>query len=276
MRRLLLLLLAATGCATSLSGFQPAHVAPKGHLTAEFGWDVSVPVGTIVRAIDAGKNLVDAANNRSLNDAERRQLIEAGANVLLNPPAVVTHAGLTYVPFTAWELGVRWSPGAWRGGVRHQLLEQGRHGVDFTAGLALSRFTAEFGLGDTLEKVLHVDDFTRWNLDVPLVVGKHGDWYRLWGGPRLLFSRFDTALSLHLPQTPSSPAEVVAASVEGSATYVGAQGGFALGYRYLFVGFELTLVQLISGAHLELAGQRQDVDLGGLIIYPGIALMGEF
>jgi hypothetical protein len=133
-----------------------------------------------------------------------------------------------------------------------------------------------FPVNDIIGDVLHLDDFTRWNLDIPLVVGKHSDWYRLWGGPRIMFSRFDSALTLHLPATGATPAEVVAASVEGNATFLGGQGGFALGYRYLFVGVELTIVQLISSAHLELAGQRQDVELGGLVIYPGIALMGEF
>jgi hypothetical protein len=273
---LLLLFLSSSGCAAALSSFQPAHVAPKGHLSAEFGWDVSAPLGTIIRAVDAAKTLAGAAKNRSLTDAERRQLIEAGANVALAPPGVVTHAGLTYTPFTAWEVGVRWSPGTWRGGLRHQFLDQATHGVDLTAGLGLSRYTFEFPLNDLIGDVLHLDDFTRWNLEVPVVFGKHDSWYRLWGGPRLLFSRFDTALTLHLPPTGSTPEEVVAASVDGSATYLGAQGGFALGYAHLFVGLELTIVRLISSAHLELAGQRQDVDLGGFIIHPGVALMGEF
>jgi hypothetical protein len=273
---LVLFVLLASGCATSLSGFQPAHVAPKGHVSAELGWDVSVPTGTISRAIDAGKTLANAAKTRSLTDAERRQLIEAGANVAINPPALVMHAGLTYVPITAWELGLRWSPGSWRAGVRHQFLEQASNGVDLTMGLGLARYTFEFPVNDVLGGVIHLDDFSRWNLDVPLVVGKHASWYRLWGGPRLLFSRFDTTLTLNLPAAGGSPAEAVVASVDGSATYLGGQGGFAIGYRYLFVGMELTIVQLISGAHLELGGQRQDVDLGGLVIYPGIALMGEF
>ena len=59
MPRALLVFLLASGCATSLSGFQPAHVAPKGHVTAEAGFDVSVPTGTITKAIDAGKTLAN-------------------------------------------------------------------------------------------------------------------------------------------------------------------------------------------------------------------------
>jgi hypothetical protein len=124
--------------------------------------------------------------------------------------------------------------------------------------------------------VLELQDFTRWSLDVPLLVGKHGSWYRLWGGPRLLFSTFRTAMTLNLPAAAGSPEQSIVASVDGTAAFVGGQGGVALGYAHLFLGFELTIVQLISNARLEVAGQGQDVDLGGLVIYPGLALMGEF
>jgi hypothetical protein len=271
----LLLLLLSSGCAATLSGFQPAHVARKGHVTAEAGWDVSIPTGTISRAFDAGETLAKAARSRSLNDSERRQVIEAGANVAIDPPTVVGHLGVAFVPLDRFELGLRWSYGAWRGGFRYQLLTQERHGLDLTAGLGVSRFSYEYPIDKVID-VIKLDDFTRWSLDVPLLVGKHASWYRLWGGPRLIFSRFDTAMTLHLPATGSTPEEIVAASVGGNATFIGGQAGFALGYRYLFLGLELTIVRLISHAHLDLAGQRQDVDLSGMIIYPGIALMGEF
>jgi hypothetical protein len=274
-RALLLALLLAAGCAPTLSGFQPAHVAPQGHVTAELGGDVSAPTGTIIRTIDAAETLARAARSHSLSDSERRQVVEAGANLAIDPPAVVMHVGLTYVPLTSWEVGLRYSYGSWRVGLRRQLLTQERHGLDLTAGLGVSRFSYEFPVHDLID-VLRLDDFTRWSLDIPLLVGKHATWYRWWAGPRLLFSRYDSALTLSLPATGSTGVEVVAASVTGNATFVGGQGGVALGYAHLFLGFELTIVRLISHAHLELAGQRQDADLGGLIVYPGVALMGEF
>jgi len=275
MCRALLLPLLASGCAATLSGFQPAHVAQQGHITFEAGFDASAPTGTIGRTLDAGKALARAANNLSLSDSERRQVIEAGANLAIDPPAAVMHAGLAYVPITGWELALRWSSGSWRAGFRHQFLNQETHGLDLSAGVGVSRFTYEFPINDVVS-VIHLDDFTRWSVDVPILVGKHGSWYRVWAGPRLLFARYDSAMTLDLPAAGSTPAEVVAASVGGNATFVGGQGGFALGYRHIFLGLELTIVRLISHAHLELAGQTQDADLGGLIIYTGIALMGEF
>jgi hypothetical protein len=274
MRRLLPLLVATIGCAPTLSSFQPAHVAPQGHVSVQAGIDGSAPVGTIIKSIDAARTLASAARSRTLSDPERRQLVEAGANLALDPPAIVGHIGGDYVPFTDWELGLRWSPGSWRVGARHQFLHQERHGVDLTAGVGVSRFTYEFPVSNVVD-VLQLDDFERWSVDVPIALGKHGSWYRIWGGPRLLFSKFSTALRLDLPAAGGMGAETVLASVDGRATFVGGQGGVALGYRHLFLGVELTIVQLISTAHLSLPGQRQDADLGGLIVYPGIALMGE-
>ena len=185
------------------------------------------------------------------------------------------HAGLTFVPISHLELGLRWAGGEWRAAARYQLLEQASHGVDLTVGLGLSRFAYEFPVGSLVD-IIQLDDFTRYGLDVPLLVGTHASWYRLWGGPRLLFSHFDAAMRLNLPAAAGSPAETELASVQGGAIFVGGQGGVALGYRNLFLGFELTIVRLVSSAHLQAAGKSEDVDLGGLIIYPGLALMGEF
>jgi hypothetical protein len=57
---------------------------------------------------------------------------------------------------------------------------------------------------------------------------------------------------------------------------VGAQGGAAIGYRWLFIGFELTIARFIGSADVEVLGFGRNVDLGSWIIYPGVALMGEF
>jgi hypothetical protein len=274
--RLALLLVALTpACATSLSSFQPAHVAQKGHVQVEMGTDVSIPTGTISKTIDASKTLVRAAATRNLTPEERRQLFEAGANLALDPPSAVFHFGVAYVPVPALEVSARYSSGGYRVGVRRQLLTQEAHGVDLTPGVAGGRHSTSFPIDNVLD-ILTLDDFTRWSLEVPLVLGKHTDWYRIWGGPRFLLSWYSTEMKLNLPATPSTPAEVVAASVEGTATFIGAQFGAAVGYAHVFFGFELTVVRLISTASLTAATQSADVDLGGTIVYPGVAFMGEF
>jgi len=271
----LLAALALTGCATSLSSFQPAHVPPKGHLGAEGGADISVPTGSISTAIDAGKTLTGAASSRMLTDDEKIQVFEAGVNLILNPPSVVEHVGLTYTPIQGWEVGLRYAAGAWRLGGRHQILEQARHGVDLTVGLGAQRFTFEFPVKDVIG-ILELEDFVRWNIDVPIVFGTHGDFYRLWAGPRLVYSRFDTHLTLHAPAVGGAGPQTYLAGAEGSGFYVGGQGGAAFGYKVLFVAVELTVVRFFGSTDISALGRSANVDLGSFVIYPGFALMGEF
>ena len=40
---------------------------------------------------------------------------------------------------------------------------------------------------DVLDTV-SIDDFSRWNLDLPVAVGQHGSWYRWWAGPHFSYS----------------------------------------------------------------------------------------
>jgi hypothetical protein len=239
-------------------------------MQAEGGLDVVVPTGTVSDVIDTGKSLAKKAQSGELTGDEQTQVIGAGAALLLNPPAVLSHFGLTYVPVGRLELGVRYTTGAWRGGLRWQFLEQDRSGIDVSAGVGVQRFVHQFPVGDVVE-ILEVNDFKRWSVDVPVLAGQSGSWYRWWAGPRFIYSTFSASLKLTVPnQTP------VTASVDGSGVHVGGLGGVALGYRWIFIGFELSVTKLISTAHMQLNSGTQDKDLGSLVIVPGVALMGEF
>jgi hypothetical protein len=273
------LALVLAGCAQSLSTFQPAHVAPKGHVQAEVGGDLALPTGTIGDALSAGRTLARAADERQLTAEEQRRLIDSGTRIALNPPFFVWHAGLAYVPWDRWELGLRWSSHAWRLGARHQLKSLEQDGYDFTIGLGVQRFSYDYPLSNLLD-YLSVDEYVRWNVDVPVLWGVHGDAYRLWGGPKLLVSRFDTRISEQLPPVGGIQVPALAASATGTAFYAGGQGGLAVGWKRLFVGFELTVMRLFGEGTLSLSGQnvdeRRTLDLGSWIFYPGLALMGEF
>jgi hypothetical protein len=120
-----------------------------------------------------------------------------------------------------------------------------------------------------------LDQLTRYGVDLLMLVGKRASWYRLWGGPRLAHSRFSAAMRLDLPAANGAATESVAASVEGTGTMLAVQGGAAVGYAHLFLGFELTVARLFATARLS-AGSQGDIDLGGVIISPGVAVLGEF
>jgi hypothetical protein len=261
---------AASACAPALSSFQPAHVPDKGHVQATAGMDVAIPTGSLKKAVDAADALEAIADDRPLTDAEKRQILEGGVNLGTNPPAVIPHIAVAWAPFEFWEIGARYAAGGWRLGLRRQILEQKKSGVDFTVGAGVGRAAYEPPVSGVLS-VIEIEDFVRWSFDVPIAIGQHADWYRWWAGPRLMYTSGSQSMSLELPGEP-----VELASISTSGFYLGAQGGAAFGYRWLFVGPELTVVQLLGEAEIEALGQTANVDLDGLIIYPGLALLGEF
>lgn len=269
-----LTVLVATGCAPSLATLQPAHVAPRGHAQATLGMEIAIPTGTIARVVDAGESLANEARNRSLSDAEIAQLFDAGVNVASSPPSIGQHLAVAYSVSDQAEVGIRYAGGGWRLGGRYQLLrhEQEEHPFDMVVGFGVARSTTAIPLGDVVP-YLEARDFTRWTFDVPLLIGTSRSWFRAWTGPKFLYSRFDTAVAITLPMNATEMG-----SLQGHAYYVGAQGGFAIGYRHVFLGIELTMGQLSGSATLVtmLSVPTPPTDISGFVIYPAFALMGEF
>jgi hypothetical protein len=240
----------------------------------EAGVDVSVPTGIVTRTIDTGRAL---ATTDSLTEEEKRTVLAAGFNLAMSPPSLVEHVGLTYAPGTGWEVGLRYTAHAGRLGARRQLRSQAHDGTgwDLTVGLGIQRFS--FGVPFAgLIPLVQVNDFTRYNFDVPLIAGRRGDFYRVWGGPRLLWSRYRAELALRAPGQPGDMVNEDLASVEGQGAYIGLQGGTALGYKMVFLAFELTVVRFLGSARMHAFGSGTDIDTGTWLIYPGIALLSEW
>ncbi|AKT44148.1 hypothetical protein [Chondromyces crocatus] len=270
-------LLGLTGCAPALSTFQPAHVARKGHVQIQAGTDVSLPTGGVASLVNAAETLATIAERRELGDAEKQTLFDAGATLAVNAPSPVPHIGIAYTVLDGFEISARYS-GALRLGLRYQFLEKARHGLDMSVGLGGARYTLAFPVGNVLD-ILELEDFQRWQFDIPLLLGTSGSWYRLWGGPKAMFTTFGTKLVLTVPETSGSSTAQRSelASFDGTAFYVGGQAGAAIGYKYVFVGFELSMAYLAASTQMQLLGQRAyGVNLDSLVVAPGIALMTEF
>jgi hypothetical protein len=266
------------GCAPSLSTFQPAHVAPKGHLSAGAGFEAGVPIGAFSTVLDTAKDLSRKATADPpvpLTADEKWRILDAGVNLVLVTPSFGPHFGVNYTPIDRLEVGVRRAGSAWRGGVRYQILDHTTGPFDLTVGLGVSRFSYEFPISDQIP-VLKLDDFSRWQFDVPALIGTSRDWFRVWIGPKFLFTSFDTRLRLVLPS------ETTVATFDGTAAFVGGQGGFAVGYRRLFLALELTMGNTFGTAHLR-AGipdpatpTTHDTKVSSFTVFPSLGLMGEF
>jgi len=269
----LLLVLPLAACAPSLATMQPAHVAPKGHVQATAALEVGIPTGTISKVVDAGKTLAEAAQSgMALTGDQQRQVSEAGVNLVASPPSFGQHFMIAYTLIDKLELNLRLAGGGWRGGARYQLLSHETGPLDFTVGIGVARSSVEIPLEKVIP-ILAIDDFTRTTVDLPILVGTSRNWFRAWAGPRFLYSRFSTALRLTAPG-----AEAELATFKGSATYIGGQGGIALGYKYVFLAFELTMTQMFGSAKAEASSvvELTSFDFSGFIIYPAFGLIGEF
>jgi hypothetical protein len=261
---------AAAGCATALSSFQPAHVPEPGHVHAEFGTDLSLSTGAINEVIDAAVALDDVAGTQTLTAEEMRKMLEGAASLGMNPPAIIPHAGLYYSPWENWEVGFRLATSGWRLAMRRQLLAQDDVGVDLTVGVGFGGALMAPPIGDVLDR-LRVERFSRYNVDVPIAVGKHGSWYRWWGGPRVVYSATTQDMVLSLPNL-----DEIEGRISGHALYLGGYAGAALGYGSVFIGPELTLVELVGSADVTVLGSTTNVSIDAFIIYPAFAVMGEF
>ena len=271
---MVLLVVASAGCAASLATLQPAHVAPRGHGQVTAGVEVGVPTGTIAQAIDAAQTLADQADDRALTEPEIPRLFHAGVNLTASPPSFGQHFAAAYTVVDRTEVQVRYAGGGWRLGGRFQPLRHEDGPFDLVVGFGAARATTGLPLNDIVQ-YLGVDDFTRWTFDLPVLLGTSRRWFRTWVGPRFMYSRFGTRLAITLPNNAAERA-----SLEGHVWYFGAQGGFAVGYRYVFLGVELTMARLFGDASASATGSTaimsRRTDVSGTVVYPALALMGEF
>jgi hypothetical protein len=272
---MLLALGLVVGCAPPLSTFQTAAVPARGHMSAAAGLEGSIPTGGLIDAVNAGKDTGrKVANGQTLTSDEKWDAFDAGMQLLLSPPSFGYHLAFAYVPLDRWELSLRYAGSALRLATRYQLVSRDTGPFDMSAGIGLSRFTYAIPVADYIP-VLKVNDFTRWQIDVPLLIGTQNRWFRAWGGPRFVATFFDASLALDLVIE-----EPVLASLSGKAYYVGAQGGFGVGYRWLFVAFELTVTEMMGSATISAPvisdNPSRTTEHSGLVIYPSFGLMGEF
>jgi len=266
---------ALAGCGPSLATLQPAQVGPQGRLSVAAGTEIALPTGRITEIVDTGETLAKRCSNQNcqLTDEEKRQIFDAGVNLAANPPSVGHHLAVNYTMADGMELGLRWAGPNWRVGGRYQLLRHEDGPFDLVAGLGIARGTTAIPLGDVLP-VLHIDDFTRWTFDLPVLLGTSRSWFRAWGGVKLAYSRFDTRMHLD-----AGAEEQILASFDGKALYVLGQGGLALGYQWIFLAAELTMGEVSGTARASipaLTGAMRNPDLSGFVVYPAVAVLGEF
>jgi hypothetical protein len=270
----LLPLLAMFGCAPVLSTFVPARTTPKGHFRGSLGLGVSIPAGQIGDLEETAETISKkAAADEPISDKEQDDLYEAVIGLGLSPPSVADELQARWGFGKRWDLGFRSAGSALRLDGRYTFLRDEDSGIDASAGLGIGRFTFEIPLPPVVEDVVEVDDFTRYEFDVPVLFGWSKDWAHLWFGPKVVFTAYGSTVTLNL-----AGAEQEIGDVHGTSWYYGVQAGGALGYKYAWLAFELTVSGLSGSADVDVtpASRTAHADFGGLVLYPSFGVLLQF
>jgi len=278
--RPILVALVAAGCATPLSTLTTADTLPKGDMQIAVGSGYYLPLGQLVKTTDLAYNLGKKFNDSfksgtepTLTDAEKKSMLEAGLSLALAPPAAMFEAGFRYGALDGLELGLRYSPSSWRLDAKWRLWRSSGGAGTVAVALmpAASRFSFSSIVLDLLEYV-KVDDFSRYDFDLPLLASMDfGQIFKLYGAARVSYGRYsldEKLLTAQQVATSVVQAPTVLQSVSGSIIHAGGTLGAALGYKYVFAYLEL-------GVHQAMVGTRllgQNLDLGGLVVYPAFGL----
>ena len=291
MRTLLLLaLLTATGCASTLSTQQTARPLARGQVRVSGALGAYLPVGQLAGALSQGlsegraiRDAVSSGQPYNLARADAERLLGTGLALAVAPPGpsneLMLRAGL--LAGHDLDAGVRLSSTSLRLDVKARLAHGGdpddaplpdhqRKSYDLALGVGVSRHLFKGRVFDVLELV-RVDDFSRWDVEVPLYLSADfGDIFKLYAAPKYIYGR--TSLDARLVDYSRAGQDVTGFDVGLPARvnnhFLGTSVGFAVGYRYVHLYAELT--GGYNYCRPVLFGQERN--LGGVTLYPAVGL----
>ncbi|HYO60002.1 hypothetical protein [Archangium sp.] len=286
----LLALLTATGCASTLSTLQTAKPLARGQFQVSGAVGFFTPVGQLGALIDEGivqgrsiKEIVESGQPYQLPEAEAQKLLGVGMALAVAPPGpaneLMIRTGL--LEANTLDVGLRLSTTSLRLDGKVRLAHGGdpdfstepdyrRKSYDLAIGVGVSRHLFKSSVLDVLE-IVKIDEFSRWDVEVPVYLSMDlGDIFKLYAVPKYIYSR--TSLDSKLVDISQSGQDVtgfdLALPARVSSHFFGASLGFALGYKYVHLYAELT------GGYTDcrpiIFGQRRD--LGGVTLYPSVGI----
>jgi hypothetical protein len=291
MRTLLLLaLLTATGCASTLSTQQTARPLTRGQVRVSGALGAYLPAGQLATALGQGlsegraiRDAVKSGQPYHLAREDGERLLGTGLALAVAPPGpsneLMIRTGLLASP--SLDVGLRLSSTSVRLDGKVRLAHGGhpddapvpdtqRTSYDLALGVGVSRHLFKGRVFDVLELV-RVDDFSRWDVEVPLYLSADfGDIFKLYAAPKYILGR--TSLDARLVDYSQAGQDVTGFDVGLPARvtnhFVGTSVGLAVGYRYVHVYAELT--GGYNYCRPVLFGQERD--LGGVTLYPAVGL----
>lgn len=268
-------LLATAACVSAISTTQSAETLRPGQVMASGATNVSVPVTQVIDALDAAYDLEEryrADSNYQPTEDEAQDYLDAAIGLALNAPGGGMDFMLRYGVARHVDVGLRYSTTGVHGDAKFQFLDQGPGGWAGAISLGYQYHLFQGVVFDVLE-YLQIDDFSRHDLEIPLLFGRSfgqplGSGLalsgRTWFGPKVIVSR--VAIDAALQRFDES------LSTETTMFYAGGLLGAAIGLSGFEVFAELTVMHLTANA--TVLGRERD--LGGWIVMPTFGVQGRF
>lgn len=266
-------LLLAGGCAPALSTLTPAPVTPKKHVRGNMALGVSIPTGGIGDAFDTAESIAETViDGNEITDEQVADLFEATSKVLVNLPSVVYELQGRYGATEWLDVGLRLAlPGAFRLDGRYQFLRELSPTSTFagSVGLGLTYYSLAIPVPSPIDEVIEIDDFTRFEVDIPVLFGWSGEIAHFWFGPKIVLSSYSVAMRAKLVDS------VELGSISGTGFHYGFQIGGAVGYKYAWLMFELTIAGLSGSEDLDVdvLDIHRTVHIGGAVFYPAVGIL---
>ncbi|MEN9800218.1 MAG: hypothetical protein RL653_3915 [Pseudomonadota bacterium] len=276
----------ASGCATHLSSLQTARPVKRGKVQVTAGTGVYANVGPISGLLSEAseeaeqiQKALSSGQPYTLTPEAQKRLLVAGVALAALSPGVGTELSVrTGVLPEDGDAGLRVTGNSVRLDGRYRLANAAQEGAlwldrrsfNVSVGLGVTRYFFSNPLFTAL-KLVAVDGFTRWDVEVPLYVSvEYGQVLKLYATPRYLFSR--TALDAQVVELAREAASAMGLPSGLPAVvdmhFGGATGGVAVGYGPLHLFLEITAGYTFCAP--ELFGNR--TQLGGATFYPAVGL----
>lgn len=282
------LLLLATGCAAPAFVGQVGRVAPRRDL--RLGLGSGYQVGSSAAAVvEDGRKLArqldskrvacpDLATEQCWTLEDLRPVARSGLRFALAAP-LSSHTALwgRYGFAEGLDLGLRWGPSVKGADLGWQLFGPGDPAVAGWAGSLFAGFgSRDLGaLGSVIEDYLH-GSASLHDYSLTFVAGRQfREVAHLYLGGRYIYSRWKLQVLPDLPvvyDAASTQRALLGTDAKGSLHHVGAVLGGAVGYRSVFLGAELDLLQTLGRTTLLF----QEVSLSGFGVMPAVYLYGQF
>lgn len=269
-----------SGCATSLTNSSPAKTYEAGKGQVAFTFEVDVHSQAFTGIYSAGRAAAAAITEEDDTQVASVEALRTILDAVLlwqlfpfsSGPEIMGRIGLYDGILEGIDFGFRYNGTVAKGDLRLQLWESPDSTQALSAQVSYGRHGSLFS---SLLETVDLAEWSRHDFDFLLSFGaERGDWFRGYIAPRYLHSRVDTTILFgetiraRLPQEVRDlePAEYFR---PGGIHYMGANLGTMLGYRWIFLAVELTVMRVIFRP--TVLGSTRNYD--GWVVAPNASIL---